>query len=838
MNAQSRCTGFCQRIEEGVFVGWAINVVKPEKPTIVSAFIDDVKVAEIKCDIENKTIQQKLNFFRSDIGFQFSIPERYRDNKNHKLSFQFIDETPFIISDSKQNNKQVSYVYFQLLRNNDSVEYESFIDGWKNGSIVGWVLKKDLKTGEYTGNCSILVVMNGIELQTVQANRYRPDVASAYNSEPRCGFAVVIPKVLRKHFKAEFRVYVMPDYIEVKNSPYQTSLVDDLLEQKLLIMNQHIDSLYNEINSLKSEIKNLIAYPEYVIDEYHLWAQKYFSNLPKLLDKKRQNLKDLKIKLKSPKISIICPVYKPDLSHFREAVDSVLCQTYKNWELILIDDGGKSASIQREIKKYVLFDNRIKAITLTCNRGISEATNEGLKQVKGQWIAFFDHDDLLVPEALEMMIMEAQCHNAYFVYSDEDKLDNNGEFTEPNLKPDFNYRYLLGCNYICHFVMIHVDYVRKVGFLSSQYNGAQDHDFILRLTEYLKSSQIHHVQEILYHWRITPNSTAETTANKQYAVKAGVDCVSDHLKRTGHEIVVSSIENATMYKVAWNKIPQSTVTIIIPFKDQIEITKQCVDRILDRTNYSHYNILLVDNGSKKTETLEFIKNYSRKKTVNFLTVQEEFNFSRLNNLAAQKIKSDFYLFLNNDVFIENEDWLEIMLNEAEFADDIAIVGAKLLYPNGRIQHGGIIVGPGEVAQHMNRGMIKNDFGYVGRSVLSQELTAVTAAMMLVKASVFHEVDGFDEINLKIAYNDVDLCLKVREAGYRIIMCMDVIAIHHESYSRGGDDRPEHQERFTYEMEFMEKKWGEQAVYKNDSAYSPHFKVKPQLFYELTDPAKI
>lgn len=837
MNIQSRCTGFCQRIEEGVFVGWAINVVKPELPTVISVLIDNVKSAEIKCDIKDETIQQKLNFFRSNIGFQFTIPEKFRDNRNHILSFQFIDETPLVISDSKQGNKQVSYVSFQLFRENALVEYASFIDGWRNGSIIGWVLRKDLKTGEYTGNCQILVVMNGIELQIVQANKYRPDVASAYNGDPRCGFSVIIPKTLRRCFKAEFHVYVMPDYIEVKNSPYHTSLVDDLLEQKLVMLNQHVEHLYKEITSLKSEINNLITYPEYTLDDYPIWAQKYYSCLPKRLDRKRQQCKDLKIKFKSPLISIICPVYLPDVCHFKEAIESVLHQTYENWELILIDDGGKSVVIQDEIKQYVQSDKRIKSITLTHNQGISEATNAGLKKAKGQWIAFFDHDDLLVPEALEIMIMEAQCHHADFVYSDEDKLDENGQFTEPNLKPDFNYRYLLGCNYICHFVMVRRDYVKKVGWLSTQYNGAQDYDFILRLIECLKPSQIHHVQEILYHWRITQNSTAETTSNKQYAVKAGIACVHDHLKRKGQVATVTSIKDVTIFQVKWKNRPTSTVTIIIPFKDQLKMTKECVDRILERTNYSHYTILLVNNGSKEPETLEFIKEYSCKKAVKFLTIQEEFNFSRLNNLAAQTVKSDYYLFLNNDVFIEHEDWLEQMLNEAECSNDIAIVGAKLLYPNGRIQHGGIIVGPGEIAQHMNRGMTKDEYGYTLRSILSQELTAVTAAMMLVKAPVFHAVGGFDEINLKIAYNDVDLCLKVREAGYRIVMCMDVMAIHHESFSRGSDDNPEHQERFAREMEYMEKKWGEQAIYCNDPAYSPHFKVAPQLFYELTDPAK-
>ncbi len=839
MNTQSRCTGFCQRIKNEVFVGWAINVLKSKEPTVISVYIDDLKVTEVKCNEINEVVQKKLNFFRSDIGFQFKIPEKYRDNKNHKLFFRFVDETPLLILDPALKNKQAVYINFQLLRGNmTKIQYKSYIDGWKNGSVIGWVLRKDLQTGKYTGNCQVLIVMNGVELKTVQANKYRPDVASVYDGDPRCGFSVFIPMALRKSLTAEFHIYLLPEYIELQNSPYKTSLIDDLLEQKLLTLNNHVESLYKEIVSLKSEIKNLILNPEYNLDEYYIWAQKYYSFLSLFLNQKRQEWKNRKEEIEQPLISIICPVYRPDLYFFKKAVESVLNQTYDNWELILIDDGGKSKLIQQEIKKFVQLDKRIKSIALKQNKGISEATNVGLKKAKGQWIAFFDHDDLLVQEALEIMILAAQFHNADLIYSDEDKIDCNGVYTEPNLKPDFNYRYLLSCNYICHFVMVNINYVKKVGSLSSHYNGAQDHDYLLRLIEILKPSQIYHVQEILYHWRITQNSTAETTSNKQYAVEAGIACVCDHLKRIGKVATVSSIKEATMYKIDWSQHKiKSSVTIIILFKDQLQITKECVDRILLKTNDSNYKLLLVDNGSKELETLEFIRNYSLKDNIEFLTIQEEFNFARLNNLAAKKAKSDFYLFLNNDVFVEYEGWLEKMLNEAELYNDVAIVGTKLLYPNGRIQHGGIIVGSGEIAHHMNRGLTKDEYGYCGRSILSQELSAVTAAMMLVKASVFHEVDGFDEVHLKVAYNDVDFCLKVREAGYRIIMCMDVIATHHESFSRGSDDRPEHQERFNYEMKYMEKKWGGKSIYQNDPAYSPHFKVKPQLFYELSNPVK-
>lgn len=835
MDTQSRCTGLCQRAEEGVFIGWAINVLESQKPTTIFAYIDDKKIAEIECNESNEKVQKKLNFFRSNIGFKFVVPEQFKDGQNHKLSFRYIDDSVMFILDNKQNNQQVTYIHFNLLKKNTTIKYNSNVDGWQNGCIFGWVLKQDLITGKQTGNCTVLVTMNGVELKKVQANRYRGDVASVYSGDARCGFSVFIPFILRKAVKAEFRIYVLPDHIELRNSPYTATLVNDLLEQKLLNVDRKIDSLYKEILSLRSEIKSFVSYPEYTLDEYEIWAQKYYASLSKKLLNLREYFNEIYGKNKSPLISIICPVYKPELSFFIEAVESVLQQTYVNWELLLVDDGGGEPSIQKEMKAFAKADKRIKITILKKNQGISVATNTALKKAKGEWIAFLDHDDALLPESLEIMLLEAQLNDSDLIYSDEDKIDINGTYMGPHLKPDFNYRYLLGCNYICHFVMVKHEMADKVGQFNSKYDGAQDHDFLLRLTEIIEPSKIYHVREVLYHWRMTKNSTAEKITNKEYAIGAGIACVNDHLKRTDRSATVSSIEKMPLYRVMWNNKPQSTVTIFIPFKDQVKITKKCVDCILHKTQYKNYTIMLIDNGSQELETLKFIQEYSRKKKVKILSINDVFNFSRLNNLAVKKVKSDFYLFLNNDVFIEDSMWLDTMLNEALLFEDVAVVGAKLLYPNKKVQHAGVIVGPDVVAYHMSCDLSEEEGGYAARFLLSQELTAVTAAMMLVRASVFHEMGGFDEKNLKVAYNDVDFCLRVREAGYRIVMCMDVVATHYESFSRGSDDQPQHQERFAYEREFINNKWKEKSIYQNDPAYSPHFKVKPQLFYELTDP---
>ncbi|CAI3925005.1 Glycosyltransferase involved in cell wall bisynthesis (WcaA) (PDB:5MLZ) [Commensalibacter communis] len=838
MTIQSRFTGFCQEVRKDIILGWAINASSPQDYVTVSVFIDDQQVAEIKCDQNREDIQKKINFFRNDIGFQFIIPNEFRDGKSHRLSFRFPDNNIISILTKNNPTEGISVYPFQLEeKQSDQVKVLSCMDGWKNGAIHGWVLRQDTSTGKYSGKCQVMVTIDGRHLKTVEANQFRGDVASAVNADARCGFAVVVPRALRKRVRSVFRVYVMPEQIELLGSPYETTLIDDLLEQQLLVLNNQIDFLYKEMTALRTQFKRLVSGSDYVINEYGTWAKKYYFLLPKRLEKLHLELEINDIGYQTPLISIICPVYQPAIKFFKEAVGSVLGQTYQNWELILVDDGGKSSEIKKEIKQLVKQDARIKSVTLKTNKGISEATNAGIKKATGEWIAFFDHDDVLVPQALEMMIGSAQLHQAQMLYSDEDKVDDYGAFVEPHFKPDFNYRYLLGLNYICHFVMVKVGAVKKAGQLHSRYDGAQDHDFLLRLTEVIPHQQIYHVPEVLYHWRKTAGSTAETVDNKEYAIRAGVACVQDHLKRIKKSANVSSIKDFTAYQIEWKKAQSDLVTIVIPFKDQVKTTKECIDRLLEYTNYKNYRIILVDNASREAETLIFLEEYSQYDNIEVLPIHEEFNFSRLNNLATQQFESDFYLFLNNDVFVNDPNWLHILVNEALLSKDVGIVGAKLLYPDGRVQHGGVVVGPEVIGDHMNRGLETEEFGYACRSILSQELTAVTAAMMLIKASVFEELNGFNENHLKIAFNDVDLCLRAREAGYKVVFSADCMAVHHESLSRGTDDCPEHEERFSYEKEYMNNSWGRKAIYTCDPAYSPNFVVRPPLFYELSNPEK-
>ena len=432
--------------------------------------------------------------------------------------------------------------------------------------------------------------------------------------------------------------------------------------------------------------------------------------------------------------------------------------------------------------------------------------------------------------------MSASATGARLLYSDEDKIDQAGYFLEPNLKPDWNYRYVLGCNYVCHLLFVHAATLAKVGPLRAEYDGAQDHDLILRLAEEVPAREIHHVPEVLYHWRKTPNSTAVDVSKKGYAIDAGVRAVGDHLKRRGVKAKVSSIRGLTLYGVEWLDRTQPSVTIIIPFKDQIGITQRCLDALLANTAYKNFDIVLVDNWSVTMEAQGFIKRARRISRVRVMTIEEEFNYSRLNNLAAAESRADYLFFMNNDVFVSDPSWLSTIVGEARLSEDIAVVGGKFLYPNSTIQHAGVVVGPDGIAAHVHRGAPDTDYGYIGRAMLSHEISAVTAAGMLIRASVFREVGGFDEVDLRVAYNDVDLCLRVREAGYRIVWCAEFVAAHHESLSRGSDDPPEHEARFFRETQVMLQRWGGKPCFAHDPFYSRFFTVDRQPFFDLVDPA--
>lgn len=530
----------------------------------------------------------------------------------------------------------------------------------------------------------------------------------------------------------------------------------------------------------------------------------------------------------APLISIVMATYNTPTAFLKAAIDSVLRQPYKKWELCIADDKSTDAATLTCLKEYELADPRIKVIYREKNGHISHATNSALTLVKGDFVAFMDHDDELHSSAL-VTLVETILKNpkAQFLYSDEDKIDESGIRSEPHFKSDFNYELLLTQNYICHLAVFKTDLVKKLGGLNPDYNGAQDHDFVLRVIEQTSPDQIIHIPKVLYHWRIHSASTAASTEAKPYAINAGREAVKAHLQRVGLRATVSSHPVISFWhKVKFNLPASTSIEIIIPTRDRIDLMRMCINSIINKTTFKNYHITIVDNGSVEKETLEqFSKWEKTNKKISILRDDSPFNYSRLNNQAAYKTKADLVCLLNNDIEIISPDWLEEMAGHA-MRKDIGCVGARLWYPNDTLQHGGVILGIGGIAGHSHKYWPKGDAGYMGRAVCTQALSAVTAACLMVKRSIYEEVGGLDE-KIKVAFNDVDFCLRVRKAGYRNMWTPFAEMYHHESASRGHEDNPEKVARFNAEVDFMNKRWGDQLT--TDPYYSPNLTLEHEDF---------
>lgn len=510
---------------------------------------------------------------------------------------------------------------------------------------------------------------------------------------------------------------------------------------------------------------------------------------------------------KKPKVSIILPVYNTDEKWLRKCIESVRTQYYNNWELCIADDNSTYNHIKRVLDEYENNDSRIKVVYRKKNGHISASSNSALEIATGEYVAFLDHDDLLTPFALFQMIKEINNHdNVDIIYSDEDKINKFEKRSKPFFKPDWSPDTLLSQNYICHFLMIRRSLVNEVGGFRIGYEGAQDHDLILRCTE--KTKDIYHVSEVLYHWRMIKSSTADNPKAKTYAFEAGKKAIESAFERRNIKGSVVGGKTLGTYNISYEVIGNPKVSILIPTKDHAKDLKICIESILSKTSYDNFEIVIIDNGSKEKETFVLLENYKRllKERFVVLDLDVPFNYSYLNNEAVKKSTGDYVLLLNNDIQILTDKWLEKMLGFAQ-QEHIGAVGAKLYYKDGSIQHAGVVIGLGGVAGHSHKYYSGKSTGYFNRLTIDSNYAGVTGACLLVDKSIFLEMKGLDAENLSIAFNDVDFCLKLISNGYHNVCLAQVECIHYESKSRGKEDTKEKQERFEKEIIFMKNKWG-------------------------------
>jgi glycosyltransferase involved in cell wall biosynthesis len=523
--------------------------------------------------------------------------------------------------------------------------------------------------------------------------------------------------------------------------------------------------------------------------------------------------------LSLPTISILMPVYKTDPVLLGQAIKSVVNQLYKNWELIIVDDGSNSPELDSMLINFSHNDLRIKHIKREHNGHISVASNDALNCATGDYIALMDHDDLLHEAALffvGMRVLEEP--NLRLIYTDEDKVDMDGNRYDPYFKCEFNLELFLAQNMISHFAVYHREEVLRLKGFRLGFEGAQDYDLALRMIGVLNQNQIAHIPRVLYHWRASKGSTALNPDGKSYAVKARINAVSDFLKSKGIQARVELSDDITLFNRVRYQLPDKLplVSIIIPTRDRVDVLKKCVDSVLRKSTYKNIEILIVDNGSIEDETLQYLSAL-KEWGINVIRDDLEFNFSRLNNIGANSAKGEYLCLMNNDIEIITPDWLEEMMSFA-CQPNVGCVGARLWYPDGRLQHGGVILGIGGVAGHSHKYLARDDIGYFGRAVIHQCVSAVTAACLVISKKTYQEVGGLDE-SLAVAFNDVDFCLKVGKNNYRNIYTPYAEMIHHESISRGAEDSPEKQVRFMQEINLMKDRWANKL--QNDFAYSPN-----------------
>jgi GT2 family glycosyltransferase len=530
---------------------------------------------------------------------------------------------------------------------------------------------------------------------------------------------------------------------------------------------------------------------------------------------------------RTPLISVLMATYETAEEHLRAAISSVRSQIYPRWELCIADDASTSPHVRRVLEEAARADERIKVAYREHNGHISAASNSALALATGDFVTFLDHDDLLSEHALADVALELDRHpDAEFVYSDEDRLDTRGGRCEPYFKPDWNPELLCCNNYLCHLSVVRRELVEQVGGLREGLEGSQDYDLFLRVTAEIDDpARIRHIPRVLYHWRKHAGSTAEELTAKPYAPVAGRRALSDRF--AGDDVAVEHGPVVTFYRVRYPiPEPPPLVSLIIPTKDGRDLLVDCVESILTATDYRAFELIVVDNGSRDRVTRSYLSKLDERRNCRVIEYDGRFNFSAINNLAARQATGEMLGFVNDDIEVRDGDWLGEMVSHAA-RPEIGAVGAKLLYPDGRIQHGGIALGIGGVAGHMHKGWPGADPGYFGRLISVQAVSAVTAACMLVARSKFEEVGGFDEENLAIAFNDVELCLRLREAGYRNLWTPYAVLWHAESASRGYEDTEEKRKRFDAETDFMKGRWGAELL--SDPYYNPNLTLNSEGF---------
>lgn len=527
----------------------------------------------------------------------------------------------------------------------------------------------------------------------------------------------------------------------------------------------------------------------------------------------------------APKISLVVPVFNTPIDYLDEMIMTVVNQSYGNWELCIADGSDETHPAHRAVGNYAKKDSRIKVMYLDKNYGISGNTNKALAMATGDYVALYDHDDFLELDALYEVVKGINEHHAEIVYTDEDKFSmRTKHFEFPHFKTDYAPDLLCSHNYITHLFVVKAEIIKEVGGFRTEYDGSQDYDMILRCIELSSPEKIYHLPKVVYHWRMHANSTAADPESKLYCYEAGERAISDHLKRVGYDAEVKMYKPYYgFYHVYYTVKDNPLVSVIIPNKDGKEVLKRCVDSLFDVNEYPNIEVIIVENNSTTPEIFDYYKEVQAEHdNVRVVTWPgKTFNYSAINNFGVKEARGEYLLFLNNDTEMIAKDAITELVGHCQLPYTGA-AGAKLLYENDTVQHAGVIVGLGGIANNAFQHMNKMEPGYMQRALVCTNYSAVTGACMMVKKDLFEKVSGFDE-DLAVAFNDVDLCLKLRQLGLYNVCDAFSLWYHYESISRGYEDTPEKKARLEKESEIFRQKWPE-IFAKGDPYYSPNFSL--------------
>ncbi|EHB6450297.1 glycosyltransferase family 2 protein [Enterococcus faecalis] len=681
-----------------------------------------------------------------------------------------------------------------------------------NLTITGWALDT------ITKESPTFTINNENQVSAYNIQRVlREDVNQIYQTEPaiEAGFVVTLEgikqkKVLPFHFQSSAHVVTL-DFPLNKKYPVIPGTEDKVtrlwIKAKKGFKYMAKNGISHTIQRAKIEkLRNQASYPNWLARN-------------EVLDIEAMT-QEIATFHYQPKISIAMPVYNVEEKWLRLCIDSILNQVYTNWELCMADDASTDPNVKKILTEYQQLDERIRVVFREQNGHISEATNSALAIATGEFVALLDNDDELAINAFyEVVKVLNENPELDLIYSDEDKIDMDGNRSDPAFKPDWSPDLLLGTNYISHLGVYRRSILEEIGGFRKGYEGSQDYDLVLRFTEKTTKERIKHIPKVLYYWRMLPTSTAVDQGSKGYAFEAGLRAVQDALVRRGINGHATHGAANGLYDVYYDIESEKLVSIIIPTKNGYKDVQRCVSSIIEKTTYQNYEIIMADNGSTDPKMHELYAEFEQQLPGRFFveSIDIPFNFSTINNRAAKKAHGEYLLFLNNDTEVITENWLTLMVSFAQ-QERIGCVGAKLLYPNNTVQHAGVILGLGGVAGHGHYGYPHGDLGYFGRLAINVNYSAVTAACLLMKKADFDAVGGFEEA-FTVAFNDVDLCLKVQALGRDNVWLHEAELYHFESQTRGYDDKGKKKKRFEQEKVMMEEKWG--PLIENDPFYNPN-----------------